>query len=160
MNPGCTNLIGSGVVVYVPSFFQELNDLEKKGLPNVRQRIKISDRCHLILNLHQLIDALEEAELGSKSVGTTMKGIGPAYSTKASRNGVRISEIFNESLFEGKMRELAKVAVKRWGDLLKYDVEEEIARFKVSLLSLNPPVFLQVVGINRFLFPLAIPHRP
>ncbi len=132
MNPECTNLIGSGVVVYVPSFFKELIDLETKGLPNVRERILISDRCQIILDLHQLVDGLEEVVLGKKSIGTTRKGIGPAYSSKSSRNGIRISEIFNETLFEEKVRELARAAGKRWGDLLKYDIEEELARFKVA----------------------------
>ncbi|KAE8441740.1 hypothetical protein EG329_004526 [Mollisiaceae sp. DMI_Dod_QoI] len=140
MNPECTNLIGSGVVVYVPSFFRELIDLETKGLPNVRERILISDRCQIILDLHQLVDGLEEVELGKKSIGTTRKGIGPAYSSKSSRNGIRISEIFNEALFEEKVRELARAADKRWGDLLKYDVEEELARFKQYRIDLGPYV--------------------
>lgn len=132
INPECTNLIGSGVVVHVPSFFAELNALEKKGLENVRERIFISDRAHVVFDLHQLVDGLEEIELGGKSIGTTRKGIGPAYSTKATRSGIRISDIFNEQNFEGKLRELANGFKKRYGDLLKYDVEEEISRFKVS----------------------------
>lgn len=132
INPECMNLIGSGVVVHIPSFYKELEDLEKKGLPTVRERIFISDRCHLVLDLHQLIDGLEEEDKGGKSIGTTRKGIGPAYSTKASRSGIRISEVFDEPLFEEKIRELARQASRRWGASLKYDVEEEIARFKVS----------------------------
>jgi adenylosuccinate synthase len=59
-----------------------------------------------------------------------MRSLGPTYSTKAARSGIRISEIFNEALFEEKIRELARAAKKRWGDLLTYDVEEEISRFK------------------------------
>ena len=75
---------------------------------------------------------LEEVELGGKSIGTTRKGIGPSYSTKATRSGVRIAEIFNEKLFEERLRALARGFKKRYGELLKYDVEEEISRFKVS----------------------------
>lgn len=56
--------------------------------------------------------------------------LGPTYSTKAARSGIRVSEIFNESLFEDKIRELARAANKRWRELLTYDVEEEISRFK------------------------------
>lgn len=137
VNPECFNLIGSGVVVHVPAFFKELNDLEAKGLQNVRERIYISDRCHVVLDLHQKVDGLEEEELGGKSIGTTRKGIGPAYSTKAARSGIRISEVFNEVVFEAKVRELARASKKRWGDLLRYDVEEEISRFKVSQLYLD-----------------------
>jgi adenylosuccinate synthase len=124
-------LIGSGVVVYVPAFFKELEDLEAKGLSDVRSRIFISDRSHVVFDLHQLVDGLEEVELGSASVGTTRKGIGPTYSTKAARSGVRISEIFNEELFNKKLRKLADGYKKRYGDLLNYDVEVEIAKFNV-----------------------------
>lgn len=130
MNKDCVNLIGSGVVVHVPAFFKELNDLEAKGLENVRSRIYISDRAHIVFDLHQLVDGLEEVELGEGAIGTTRKGIGPTYSTKGSRSGIRISEIFNEEKFEKKLRELARGFQKRYGDLLKYDVEEEITRFK------------------------------
>lgn len=70
--------------------------------------------------------------MGGKSIGTTRKGIGPAYSTKAARSGVRICEVFNEQLFNQRLRELAAGFKKRYGDLLKYDVEEEISRFNVS----------------------------
>ncbi|KAH6673796.1 Adenylosuccinate synthetase [Halenospora varia] len=129
INPECHNLIGSGVVVHVPSFYKELEALETKGLQNVRDRIYISDRCHIVFDLHQLVDGLEETELGGKSIGTTRKGIGPSYSTKAARSGVRISEIFNEELFNARLRELARGYKKRYGDLLQYDVEKEIQKF-------------------------------
>lgn len=76
INPACMNLIGSGVVVHVPAFFKELKDLEAKGLKDVRERILISDRCQVVLDLHQKLDGLEEVELGKKSIGTTGKGIG------------------------------------------------------------------------------------
>lgn len=101
-------------------------------MKDVRSRIFISDRAHIVFDLHQLVDGLEEVELGGKSIGTTRKGIGPAYSTKAARSGVRICEVFNEQLFNQRLRELAAGFKKRYGDLLKYDVEEEISRFNVS----------------------------
>ncbi|KAL9476666.1 hypothetical protein ACSS6W_006507 [Trichoderma asperelloides] len=125
VNPNCRNLIGSS-----PSFFKELEELERKGLSNVHDRIFISDRVHIDLDLHVAVDGLEEVELGDRKVGTTGRGIGPAYSTKAARSGIRLAEVFNEELFESKLRRLASGYKKRYGDLLKYDVEEEIARFK------------------------------
>ena len=127
-----SNLIGTGVVVHVPTFFKELRDLEKKGLKNVRERILISDRAQCCLDLHSVVDGLEEVELGGKSIGTTKKGIGPAYSTKAARSGIRMSEIFNKEIFDGKLKELARSYKKRYGDLLQYDVENEIKVFDVS----------------------------
>jgi adenylosuccinate synthase len=130
VNPKCLNLIGSGVVFHVPSFFKELAELEEKGLPDVHSRILVSDRCHIDLDLHAAVDGLEEVELGERKIGTTGRGIGPSYSTKAARSGVRISEIFDANAFERKLRNLEAGYRKRFGDLLRYDVEEEIARFR------------------------------
>ncbi|EHK48383.1 hypothetical protein TRIATDRAFT_281288 [Trichoderma atroviride IMI 206040] len=129
VNPNCRNLIGSAVVAHIPSFFSELEELERKGLENVHDRIFISDRVHIDLDLHVAVDGLEEVELGDRKVGTTGRGIGPAYSTKAARSGIRLAEVFNAELFDSKLRRLASGYQKRYGDLLKYDVEEEIARF-------------------------------
>ncbi|KAH0499584.1 hypothetical protein TgHK011_006765 [Trichoderma gracile] len=130
VNPNCLNLIGSAVVAHIPSFFKELEELERKGLSNVHERIFISDRVHIDLDLHVAVDGLEELELGDRKVGTTGRGIGPCYSTKAARSGIRLAEVFNEQVFEQKLRRLASGFKKRYGDLLKYDVEEELARFK------------------------------
>ena len=122
------NLIGSGVVVHVPSFFRELADLKEKGL-DTEGRIYISDRAHVVFDLHQLVDGLEEQELGKGAVGTTKKGVGPSYSTKSARSGVRISEIFDKETLDRKLRTLAHSFSKRYGTLLQgYDVEEEILR--------------------------------
>ncbi|PSR79088.1 Adenylosuccinate synthetase [Coniella lustricola] len=128
--PGCINLIGSAVVFHVPSFFKELADVEAKGIKDARERIFVSDRCHINFDLHAAVDGLEEIELGKNAVGTTKRGIGPCYSSKAARSGIRISEMFDEELFERKLRQLAAGYQKRYGDLLQYDVEEEINRFK------------------------------
>ncbi|KFH46085.1 Adenylosuccinate synthetase-like protein [Hapsidospora chrysogenum ATCC 11550] len=140
INPRCYNLIGSAVVFHFPSFWKELTALEEKGLKGVRERIFVSDRCQINFDLHAAVDGLEEIELGSNAVGTTKRGIGPAYSTKAARSGVRIHEIFDEETFERKLRLLASGYKKRFGDLLKYDVEEEIERFKQYRVELAPYV--------------------
>jgi adenylosuccinate synthase len=65
-------------------------------------------------------------------IGTTKKGIGPTYSTKMTRSGLRMCDLFDEQIFETKLRRLATGFQKRYGDLLKYDVDEEIAQYKVS----------------------------
>jgi adenylosuccinate synthase len=120
----------------VPSFFKELADIEAKGIKDARDRIYVSDRCHINFDLHAAVDGLEEVELGANAVGTTKRGIGPCYSTKAARSGIRLAEMFNEGLFERKLRQLAAGYKKRYGDLLQYDVEEEITRFKQYRLAL------------------------
>lgn len=127
----CMNLVGSGVVFHAPSFFKELDELEAKGLEGARQRILVSDRCQINFDLHAAVDGLEEVELGALATGTTRSGIGPSHSTKAVRSGVRLAEAFDEELFERKLRRLADGYKKRYGDLLKYDVEDEIARWRV-----------------------------
>ncbi|CAD6564018.1 MAG: hypothetical protein ASARMPRED_002648 [Alectoria sarmentosa] len=122
---------------HVPSFFKELEDLKQKGL-NTEGRIFISDRAHVVFDLHQLIDGLEEQELGKGAIGTTKQGIGPVYSTKSARSGVRISEIFHKETLDGKLRTLAHGFQKRYGDFLQYDVELEIARFDDYRTALQP----------------------
>ncbi|KAF4125417.1 adenylosuccinate synthase [Geosmithia morbida] len=145
INPRCMNFIGSGVVFHVPSFFKELQELEDKGLPSVHDRILVSDRVHIDLQMHVAVDGLEERELGEGKIGTTNRGIGPSYSAKAGkkknkdgrkamltlaqRSGIRLAEVFNPKLFETKLRRLADGYRKRYGDLFEYDVEEELARF-------------------------------
>ncbi|KAI8206864.1 Adenylosuccinate synthetase [Colletotrichum sp. SAR 10_66] len=130
LHPQAICLIGSGAVVHVPTFFKEMADLEAKGLKNIRDRLLVSDRCHIITDCHIQVDGLEEQELGGNSIGTTKRGIGPTYSTMAARNGITISEMFDEEVFERKLRQLATGFKKRFGDLLVYDIEDEIKRFK------------------------------
>ncbi|KAF4445439.1 Adenylosuccinate synthetase [Fusarium austroafricanum] len=120
INPNCMNFIGSGVVFHVPSFFKELDELEAKGLPSVHDRILVSDRVHIILQMHIAVDGLEERELG---------GIGPTYSKAAAREGVRMVDVFNPEVFEKKLRRLDAGYRKRFGDLFEYDIEEELSRF-------------------------------
>lgn len=132
----------------MPSFFKELADIEAKGIKDARDRIYVSDRCHINFDLHAAVDGLEEVELGANAVGTTKRGIGPCYSTKAARSGIRLAEMFNVGLFERKLRQLAAGYKKRYGDLLQYDVEEEITRFKQYRLALADHVVDAVVFMN------------
>lgn len=136
-------MIGSGTVVNVRSFFAELQELEEHGVVS-KDRIFISDRAHVVLELHQLVDGLEELELGAGMLGTTKKGIGPTYSTKMSRSGIRIADIFNQENFEARVRRLADAFQKRFGDLLKYDVEKEIVEFRSYRTRLRPFIVDQV----------------
>jgi hypothetical protein len=150
VNPNCINVIGSGCVVHVPSFFKELEALEKHGL-KTEGRIYISDRAHVVFDVHQQVDGLEEVELGQGFIGTTKKGIGPAYSTKMTRSGLRMCDLFDEDVFEQKLNRLATGFQKRFGDLLKYDVKAEIEQYKVcpsSSLGTCPPNRLTRVSSN------------
>ncbi|CAD6586260.1 MAG: hypothetical protein ASARMPRED_002486 [Alectoria sarmentosa] len=137
VNPRLDNLLGSGVVFNIEAFFEELAQLESQGVPRVRERIHVSSRCHLNLALHAAVDGLSEKELGNNSIGTTRRGIGPAYSCKASRDGLRVLDIYHES-FERRLRLLADGYTKRYGTLLKYSVEDEIQTFNFYKERLHP----------------------
>uniref|UniRef100_A0A182XK78 Adenylosuccinate synthetase n=1 Tax=Anopheles quadriannulatus TaxID=34691 RepID=A0A182XK78_ANOQN len=105
----CISIIGNGVVVHLPGLFEELAKNEAKGLKNWTDRLIISNRAHLVLDLHQQVDGLQEAEKGGKSLGTTKKGIGPCYSSKATRNGIRVSDLLGDfKMFSEKYREYAE----------------------------------------------------
>ncbi|RFU79166.1 adenylosuccinate synthetase [Trichoderma arundinaceum] len=123
------NFIGSGVVFHVPSFFSELQELEEKGLTAVHDRILVSDRVNVLLDLHMAVDGLEERELGDAAIGTTRRGIGPCYQTSRARTGIKMTDVFYPELFEQKVRRLADGYQKRFGELFEYDIEAELARF-------------------------------
>ncbi|CDO94095.1 unnamed protein product [Kluyveromyces dobzhanskii CBS 2104] len=157
VNPNCQNLIGNGVVIHVPSFFQELETLEAKGLKDARPRLFISSRAHLVFDFHQRTDKLRELELSGaskdgKNIGTTGKGIGPTYSTKASRSGLRVHHLVNDDpkaweVFETRYRRLVETRQQRYGDF-DYDPEEELERYKSYREQLKPFVVDSVKFIN------------
>lgn len=96
---GKVNIVGNGVVLAPDLFMQEAKDLEKSG-HDLRSRLHISKKAHLIMPTHRLLDAANEAAKGKSKVGTTGKGIGPTYTDKISRNGLRVGDIFDD--FETK----------------------------------------------------------
>lgn len=154
VNPKCLNLLGSGVVVHVPSFFEELENLEKKGLEG-RDRLFISSRAHLVFDFHQRTDKLKEAELSQnkKSIGTTGKGIGPTYSTKASRSGIRVHHLVSEEPeaweeFKTRYYRLIDSRYKRYGDF-EYDTEAELARYAEYRETLRPFVVDSVAFMQK-----------
>ncbi|OAJ37625.1 adenylosuccinate synthase [Batrachochytrium dendrobatidis JEL423] len=128
INPACQNIVGNGVVVHLPSFFQEIETTVSKGI-KVAGRLFLSSRAHLVFDFHQIVDGLKEDELGRGSIGTTKKGIGPAYSSKASRSGLRVHHLFEFEEFEASFRQMVANKKKRYGDF-QYDVDAEIARYR------------------------------
>ncbi|KAH8912485.1 Adenylosuccinate synthetase [Coniochaeta sp. PMI_546] len=123
INPKCLTLSSS------PSFFSELNELEEKGLSAVHDRILVSDRVNVLLDMHMAVDGLEERELGDAAIGTTRRGIGPCYQTSRARTGIKLTDVFHPDLFEQKVRRLADGYQKRFGELFEYDIKAELARF-------------------------------
>ncbi|KAG9016237.1 hypothetical protein FRB93_011711 [Tulasnella sp. JGI-2019a] len=149
INPKCVAVIGNGVVVHIPSFFAEIDKLQEKGL-DCSGRLFISDRAHVVFDFHQIVDGLKEVELGGKSIGTTKKGIGPAYSSKASRSGMRVHHLFDEEAFAAKFRKLVEGRFKRYGHF-EYDTEGEIVRYKALAARLRPYVKDTLLYIHQAL---------
>lgn len=92
-------------MIHIPGLFEEVAKNVAKGLINWEKRLIISDRAHLVFDFHQQVDGLQEAEKANtgKSLGTTKKGIGPAYASKATRNGIRVGDLLGDfNLFEEK----------------------------------------------------------
>ncbi|CAL1705798.1 unnamed protein product [Somion occarium] len=147
INPKCVGLIGNGLVVHVPSFFAEVDALQAQGL-DCTGRLFISDRAHLVFDFHQIVDGLKEVELGGSSIGTTKKGIGPAYSAKASRSGLRVHHLFDHDTFAEKFRRIVEGRFKRYG-YFEYDTEGEIQRYKVLAERLKPYVIDSVSYIHK-----------
>lgn len=96
---GKTNIIGNGVVIDPLLFKGEAEDLAKSGI-SLKERLLLSKKAHLILPTHRLLDAANEAAKGDKKVGTTGKGIGPTYTDKVSRNGLRIGDLLSPTFME------------------------------------------------------------
>lgn len=101
LNEGVIGIVGAGCVFDPVIFFNELSNLRKIN-PNIEECVKISKYCHLIMPYHILIDKARE-ETG-RALGTTKKGIGPAYEDKYARIGLRIGDLFDQELFKNRLR--------------------------------------------------------
>lgn len=101
--PEVTCVVGNGVVLHVETLFEELEILEKEGI-DVESRLKISDRVALLFDYHKLMDGAQEDSKGVHKVGTTRRGIGPAYSDKINRKGLRLCDLAHWESFEERYR--------------------------------------------------------
>src|SRR5947199_8866255 len=92
IHPGKTCVLGNGMVIDPIAFFAEADRLSAQGLQVTPERVKVSARAHLILPYHRALDHTSEERLGNEQVGTTLRGIGPAYEDKAGRRGLRVAD--------------------------------------------------------------------
>lgn len=100
-------LIGNGVVLSPEALLKEMTELENNGIP-VRERLKISAACPLILPYHIALDQARERRRGKAAIGTTGRGIGPAYEDKVARRGLRLGDLINEQSFITKLEEVIR----------------------------------------------------
>lgn len=104
MRAGVACYIGNGVVLSVPDLLREIDKLEASGI-EVANRLRVSEACPVILPYHTALDAAREARRGNAKIGTTGKGIGPAYEDKVARRAIRVADLLNEKRLEEKLRE-------------------------------------------------------
>lgn len=99
------NVIGNGVVVDPKALFEEIDYLEGVGVNVTPEKLIISDRAHLIMPYHKVLDKLKEKARGKNDIGTTGKGIGPCYTDKFERCGIRVCDLMHEDVFTEKLKE-------------------------------------------------------
>ena len=133
-----TPVIGNGVVVYMPTLFAEIDRLESRGISC--SKLKVSSQAHLIFPWHQSFDAISEGNLGENKIGTTLKGIGPAYADKARRVGIRVGACVDLDSFAEQVRQRALIendgVIHAGGERL--DVEAIVEQFVVFAKRLQP----------------------
>ncbi len=124
LHSGVACVIGNGVVIDLKALFDEVDELAAAGI-DVGGRLLVSDRAHVILPYHRDLDRMSEASLGARMIGTTSRGIGPAYEDKAGRRGLRVCDLFDDAALEELVRDgvarrnrVAQDEALRWEDVL------------------------------------------
>lgn len=145
------NVIGNGVVVDPQALFEEISYLEGLGAKITPEKLIISDRAHLIMPYHKVLDKLKEKARGKNDIGTTGKGIGPCYTDKFERCGIRVCDLLHEEVFEEKLRENVKMKNDMITKVLggeALDVEKILADYKEYAKKLRP--FVKDTSVEVF----------
>lgn len=126
VHPGKTCVLGNGMVIDPKAFFAEADRLTEQGLEVTPERVLVSSRAHLILPYHQALDHTSEERLGNERVGTTLRGIGPAYEDKAGRRGIRTADALIPEVLRARIErnlEDANRVIAAYGGKLLYPAE-------------------------------------
>ena len=99
------NVIGNGVVVDPKAFFTEIDYLKEEGVKVTPEKLIVSDRAHVIMPYHKVLDKLKEKARGKNDIGTTCKGIGPCYKDKFERCGIRVCDLIDKEVFKEKLKD-------------------------------------------------------
>ncbi len=144
------NIIGNGTVVSAPSFTEEMELLHNDGI-STQGRIFVSSRAHLVMSYHSVLDNMNEFLKGDAKIGTTGKGIGPAYADKIAREGIRVDDLLNTEVLEHKL--------KRRVDAVNLQIESFLRSNDTSQMD-NPPrpisyseVLKEALGYGEVLLP-------
>lgn len=129
--PHTVNIIGNGVVCDMEAMFEELAPLDEAGI-STEGRLLVSDRAQLLFGFHKTIDGVLEERRAGGAIGTTRKGIGPAYASKAMREGIRVGHLKHYDSFKRKVRSLCESYQEMYH--FDYDIDEELERCVVCFL--------------------------
>lgn len=100
IHPDKICVLGNGMVIDPKAFFEEVDQIKEKGIDISPDRLKVSSRAHLIMPYHRALDHTSEERLGNEKIGTTLRGIGPAYEDKAGRRGIRVSDAMSPEILK------------------------------------------------------------
>jgi adenylosuccinate synthase len=139
-------ILGNGLVIHLGTLIEELDTLKDHGI-DLNNKHFISDRAHIVFDYHKKIDGLEEERKGDKKVGTTLRGIGPAYQDKIARRGVRIGEMLDFDKFSDHVRSTFIQWQRMYPDL-KHDVEKELEDIRKMLGFLRPFITDTALYVN------------
>ena len=135
------NVIGNGVVVDPKALFEEIEYLEGEGVKVTPEKLIISDRAHLIMPYHKVLDRLKEEARGKNDIGTTGKGIGPCYTDKIERSGIRVCDLLHDNVFEEKLRlnmEAKNAIITKVYNGESLDVEEILRDYREFAKKIRP----------------------
>ncbi len=135
LHEGKMCIIGNGCVVHIQTLLDEIHELREKGI-DVMHKLLISDRTHIIFDYHIKVDEIQEERKGDNKVGTTMRGIGPAYTDKIARSGIRMADLLDFNGFATKFRENSEKKMKDFG--FQIDIEKEINFYKDAIELIQP----------------------
>jgi len=130
LHEGTTCIIGNGVVVDPAVLIEEINRLKEKGIST--DKLLISDRAHVIMPYHRKLDELQETARGRDSIGTTKRGIGPAYADKTERCGIRMCDLIDDEVFAERVRanlRIKNAIIEKVYDGEAFDAESIIAEY-------------------------------
>ena len=142
LREGVTCLIGNGVVLSPEALFTEIAELEANGVP-VRERLRLSPACPLILPYHIALDQAREARRGNAKIGTTGRGIGPAYEDKVARRGLRLGDVLDMDSFADKLREVMdyhNFSLTQYYGVEPVDFQHTLERVKAWAAELRPMI--------------------
>ena len=135
LNPSCLSVVGAGVVVDPKLIIEEIDHLTARGIS--LDPLRLSERAHVVMPYHPILDAIDENERGEGSIGTTLRGIGPAYSDKAARRGLRLVDLVNKESLHQRLRQ----ELPRWNRLLERAYDARAIDFD--------PLFKELAGYGE-----------